>query len=280
MFMTIFILNIILVPLMIHYFFQIGMESFTKDTQCPDQELDSCKNYITIWMICSILNVLFNNGIIFCRFIYIRYANGLVTNGKKLLHILISCITGAFTFQWIGIQPLKYRFSNDNYPMNLLKGYICTKTKIPLIEDVDMSINFSIQPKLITISFCILLLFGNPYFTLSPHRMKRTCRIPKRKIHLLDLNMQNLYTASMILNFIIDQVLIGFIESNYKELGEDEVFRLWWGFHLLELLEIHLFANFLIVRNIQNIEEFHGYVGKTFSGQDKPRSMFIQPKRD
>ena len=92
--------------------------------------------------------------------------------------------------------------------------------------------------------------------------------------------MQNMYTASMILNFIIDQVLIGFIESNYKELGEDEVFRLWWGFHLLELLEIHFFANILIVRNIQNIEEFQGYVGKTFPGQDKPRSVFIQPKRE
>ena len=84
----------------------------------------------------------------------------------------------------------------------------------------------------------------------------------------------------MIINFIIDQLLNWFIESNYRELGEDDVFKLWWGFHLLELLEIHLFANIIIIRNIPSIDQFNGYVGRRFPGQDKPRSVLFQPKRD
>ena len=67
MFLTIFSLNIFFVPLMIHFFFEIGTKNLTTSSAQPDEVLDNCKNYITIWLSCAILNTFFNVGMLFCR---------------------------------------------------------------------------------------------------------------------------------------------------------------------------------------------------------------------
>ena len=217
---------------------------------------------------------------LFCRFIYVCNANGLITNGKKLFHILVCCVTGAFTLQWLGIQPLQYRLGVDNHPMNLVEEYICTETKITQFEDVHANINFSIKNKLILISSSVLFLMANLYFTLSSQRMKRRFKIPKRRINLLDMKNQTIYTASIIINVIINQILMGIIQLNYEELGEHNVFKIWWIFHLWEIMETHLFANIFIIYNMHQMNEFNGYIGRTFPGQEQPKASIVQPERD
>ena len=248
MFSAIFFLNIFLVPLMTYFFFEIGMENFSQDAKSSADTIEGCKNYLTIWLTCIILNAFFNIGMLFCRFVYVRYANGLIMNGKKLFHILVCCVTGAFLFQWLDIQPLQYHFFLKDYPMNLLKGYICTKTMIH--GDVHTNIDFSIKPKLIIISCSLLFLLANFYFTKSAHRRKRSHGIPKRRINLIDMKTQNMYAAVIIVNFIIDQTLIGIIQLNYETLGEQNVFKIWWIFHLWELIEVHVIANIVIIKQI------------------------------
>ena len=163
--------------------------------------------------------------------------------------------------------------------MNLLKGYICTQTKIHQFEDAHINISFSIKPKL-AISFSgLLLLIANMYFTKSAYKMAKKYEIPKRRVNLIDMKTQNIYVAVILVHFILDQMLNGIIQLHYKQLEEQDVFKIWWIFHLLEMLQVHGIANVFIVRSIHQMEEFNGFVGRTFPGQGKPRPQVIRPER-
>ena len=199
-------------------------------------------------------------------------------NGKKLLHILVCCATGAFSVQWLG-SHLQFLYTVENYPMNVLKGYICTQTKIHQFEDAHINISFSIKPKL-AISFTgLLLLIANMYFTKSAYKMAKKYKIPKRRVTLIDMKTQNIYVNVILINIILDQMLNGIIQLNYKQLEEQDVFKIWWIFHLLEMLQVHVIANVFIIRSIHQKEEFNGFVGRRFPGQGKPRPQVIQPER-
>ena len=93
------------------------------------------------------------------------------------------------------------------------------------------------------------------------------------------MKTQNKYAAVIIVNFIIDQTLMGIIQLNYETLGEQNVFKIWWIFHLWEIIEVHVIANVVIIKEIQQIEEYNGYVGKQFPGQEKPRTLPVEPDR-
>ena len=83
----------------------------------------------------------------------------------------------------------------------------------------------------------------------------------------------------MLINFIFDQIMNLFLQINYETLGEHNTFKIWWIFHLWEIIQVHVLANILIIYKIQQREEFNGFVAKLFPGQEKPRQMIIQPKR-
>ena len=188
MFLTIFFINSFLVPMMIHFYFEVAIEHFTQESPSQEYVLGDCKAFLTIWLCSFITNYILNNGMLFCRFIYARYANGLITTGKKLFHTLVCCGTGAFLFQWLGMQPFQYHFGKGNFPMNLWKGYICTKTTYTdslVFGDVYTNIDYLIKPKLIIISCSLLFLMANAYFTKSAYKMTRKHGIPKRKINLM-----------------------------------------------------------------------------------------------
>ena len=93
------------------------------------------------------------------------------------------------------------------------------------------------------------------------------------------MKTQNIYAAVILLNFIIDQTLMGIIQLNYETLGEQNVFKIWWIFHLWESIEVHVIANIVIIKQILQMEEYNGYVGKQFPGQEKPRPLTVEPER-
>ena len=95
----------------------------------------------------------------------------------------------------------------------------------------------------------------------------------------MDMKTQNIYAAVILLNFIIDQTLMGIIQLNYETLGEQNVFKIWWIFHLWEIIEVHVIANIVIIKHILQMEEYNGYVGKQFPGQEKPRPLTVEPER-
>ena len=109
--------------------------------------------------------------------------------------------------------------------------------------------------------------------------MAKKYEIPKRRVNLIDMKNQNIYVDVILINIILDQMLNGIIQLNYKQLEEQDVFKIWWIFHLLEMLQVHVIANVFIIRSIHQMEEFNGFVGRTFPGQGKPRPQVIQPER-
>ena len=278
MFMVPFCLNIFLSPLIVYFFFIIGITTFTEGSSA--RIADSCHYYLQVWTSWNTLNAFGNIGMMFCRGIYVRYATGLVTNGTKLFHILVCCVSGTFTLQWLGIQPLYYWLMVDNPMKTTLKGQICTRTQLTIFEDINKTINFSIKSKLLIITFSVLFLMVSLYFTKSSKRMNSKFKIPKRRINIVNMKMQNKYTAAIIINFIIDQVLMAVLEANYEDLGKQSTFVIFWVFHFWQILEIHVIANIFIIHQIHQIDEFNGYVGQHFPGQEQPQPLRLQPRRE
>ena len=57
-------------------------------------------------------------------------------------------------------------------------------------------------------------------------------------------------------------------------------FRIWWIFHFLEIVFLHIVLNIWIYRNAKrNIEEFNGYISTRYPGQEKPQQAIISPRR-
>ena len=187
-FMVLFCLNIFLSPLIVYFFFIIGITTFTEGSSA--RIADSCQYYMQVWTSWNIFNAFGNIGMMFCRFIYVRYATGLVKNGTKLFHILVCCVSGTFTLQWLGIQPLYYWLMVDNPMKTTLKGQICTRTQLTIFEDINKTINFSIKSKLLIITFSVLFLMVSLYFTKSSKRMNSKFKIPKRRINIFNMKMQ------------------------------------------------------------------------------------------
>ena len=60
------------------------------------------------------------------RFAYMRYANGLLKEGRKLLHWLTHILVGAFIVNFLLIWPVKYIWRGENY-QDSVKGKLCMK---------------------------------------------------------------------------------------------------------------------------------------------------------
>ena len=120
---------------------------------------------------------------------------------------------------------------------------------------------------------------ANAYFTSSAYKERQINGISKRRINLMEMKAQNIYAGVIIMNFIIDQTIIGIIQLNYDNLGAHNVFIIWWVFHLWEIIEVHVIANILIIKDAwKHFEEFNGFVAATFPGQEKPRPIIIEQK--
>ena len=81
-------------------------------------------------------------------------------------------------------------------------------------------------------------------------------------------------------NIIAEQLFNIPLEMFYAELGADGVFKLWWIYHLVMFLQCYILAPVLIIWNAhRKFPEFSGLEGKTFPGQEKPRTLPIVPRR-
>ena len=100
------------------------------------------------------------------------YAADLAAGGERLLNILVSVGILALCVPWIIIYPIIgdlnisiylwlylsiYKFKGnvhiDNYPLNTIKGKICSQTFIKEFEDRTNNIDYSVKPKSILLTF-------------------------------------------------------------------------------------------------------------------------------
>ena len=93
-----FIFNTVATSVYLHFFFKLGSVSLYMQEQ-PEQDDTAalCMHYIQSFSGLYTVGSLPSLGIIFCRFIYARYAHGLVADKGRLFHKLVLLVIIIFT---------------------------------------------------------------------------------------------------------------------------------------------------------------------------------------
>ena len=122
-------LRIILMSIMTISFFNMGYKSFERDNVLETHQID-CKMYLISWTSFSILSVYLHLGMIFCRFIYTRYAHGFMKLGTGLFHKLVCIVTTTFCLQHVLFRVAEALLADDDFTLNMIQGQICNKRNI------------------------------------------------------------------------------------------------------------------------------------------------------
>ena len=215
----------------------------------------------------------------FCRFIYVRYAKGLLSMGSNLFHGLVFLVSGTFFIHGLFMFPIRNLFLLEDVDLNTIQTRVCTETPIPWFNDVDQNRKFSLKPKLIILAFSTIFLIFTWFFYCSAQRQVKKYRIPNTRRNLMTMKHQTQYLTILIMICLSDQILFMVLQMFYDDLGVENVFLIWWIFHFLEIY-LHLYLYILIYLNAtRNFEEFNGYSSTRYPNQEKPHQAILEPRR-
>ena len=215
-----------------------------------------------------------NLGIIFCRFIYVRYAHGLVADMGRLFHKIVLLAISVFTLHMLLIWPIQTMLSENDYT-DMIKGKICNRKPFP--QDRESFISFHIKPKMMVCfltGFYCLTLF---YIHTSVQKKKARYSIPRRRWTLMNFEQHALYLCLLGSCALFDQLIINIIlQVFHSQFGVDVIFQIWWLWHLVMFLSINVLAPLPIICAAKlQYPEFNGLKARRFPGQEKPR---VEPK--
>ena len=122
------------------------------------------------------------------RYIYVRFASDLASSGDKLFKILVSVSILTFCLQWLIIYPVVGNIISvncsrininlwsgnlkvENYPLNSIKGKICTQTFINEFENQEENVDMILKPKF------ILYTTGNKKLQKIPTKYSLTSQV-------------------------------------------------------------------------------------------------------
>ena len=104
------------------------------------------------------------------------------------------------------------------------------------------------------------ILLGSANLACTRAALKIPNRFPIQiyRRHLLDIKSHTVLTCLLILFCTLDQILNIIIQIFYQQLGVDMVFKIWWTFHLIFLLNLMVVSNVWIYRDtLNNFKELH-----------------------
>ena len=231
--------------------------------------IKECKYYITYWLIFWIIPPFLNTGIILVRYVYVKYADLLLVEGRNLLNFLIVMVVTMFTLCFIIFYPLYNNLNNEDYPLNYLKGKICTHTKFDLKVDLEKAV----KSKLIVTAMAGIFLFYVICMYLNALRLSKRFKITKFNRNLLTFKEHTIFVVIIWAYIVFEQLILNnIIEHNYETLGERNVFRIWWTWHLVEKIVFFFVKNVYIIVNAgQNFSDYQGLVAKVYPGTEKPK---------
>ena len=270
-----FIFNTVASSVYLHFFFQLGLVSLVLPDRPNEEDTPNlCVHYIRSFIGLYTVGGLPSHGIIFCRFIYARYAHGLVADKGRLFHKIVVLVIIIFTMQ----NLLLWYLDTQNDYRDIIKGRICYQLEFPEKNNKD----FHVKPKLmisIGVSLYMVSLF---FFQHSANKQKRFYSIPKRRQNLITLNQHICYNHLIGICFLFDQLFINpFIQVFHTSLGVHTVIQIWWSWHLVMFCLIHVLAPLCIFYfPTQHYPEFRGLKGRKYPGQEKPRRQDLTPKRE
>ena len=273
-----FFLTTILSYVLAHFLIEIGKANLFESGLDKEAMFTSCQHYITSYLTVYTMSTVPNIGIIFCRFIFVRYAHGLLEDMGTLFRKIALLTIGIFTVHNLLVWPTQALFSKTNYG-NMLKKKICELSPLP---DFTENIVYSIKPKLLTCFTIFLYLLCVLFFVLSSKNQKKRYSIPKARQNVLDLNQHFLYLCLIGFFLTAEQLVINvYVQAFHSQLGVKTVFRIWWIWQLVMFIMIHLIAPILIiVTATKEYPEFSDLKAHRYPGHEKPRKMKIEPRRD
>ena len=116
----------------------------------------------------------------------------------------------------------------------------------------------------------ILNLIAIGHLHSAAHKVTRKHRVPKRKVNIITMRLQAKFSAVIIINLMLDQIMNGIFQIYYDELGEKTILKLWWFFRCSEMLQVDLLVTVLFIRSIVSIPEYTGLVGKVYQKHTVP----------
>ena len=249
------------------------------DNQNNEDRSTLCVENYYMWMALYTFGAIPNIGIIFCRFIYARYAHGLLKDKGKLFHKVVLLVISIFSLHWLLVCIIKPIVGLESHS-KISKGMICNELPLPGQPEAGF-IKFYIKPKLMLVFVASFYTAANVYIVNSSKKQTSRFKIPRQRRSPLTIIQQSTWVHLYAACTQIDQlVVIAGIQMFNSRLGENMSFEIWWYWNLLMFLTINILAPATIIYlAYKDFLEFRGLRGKSFPGQDKPRKMNVQPFR-
>ena len=214
--------------------------------------------------------------IIFARFILARYAHGLVAAGTELFKKIVIISVCTFCLHLILIWPVRYEINESNYD-DILVGKICAKYPIP--EFRLKNVEFSIKPKLLVTSLAAVFMSFSSYWRFSALNQRKKYAILPIRRNFLNIDEDLAFLTNIALHLIIDQWIKIPLEIFYKQLGSENLFWIWWFWHLYMLLACQVISPACVIwRSWNKFPQFRGLKAKPFPGREKQEKLKILPR--
>ena len=104
-------------------------------------------------------------------------------------------------------------------------------------------------------------------------RKARECKILSYRRNLLTMKQHSMLTLCLLFFLFADQMFMKTIEALPNMTRSEDIFNIYWFFHLIEKILVFPSKNLLILFSTKNFPEFYGYTGQRFPGQEKPRHI-------
>ena len=118
-----------------------------------------------------------------------------MVEGRNLLYFLLILCSFLFCLKWIIFWPILGNFYQEDFPVNIVKGKICTMTRIVFTEPERKEL--SIKPKILLITACLLFGFAVIAAYKSSLKNSKYYKIPQRRRNLLR-EVQNITIAKNV----------------------------------------------------------------------------------
>lgn len=273
-----FIIELLVGSVMNFYFFKVGYKNLYTPNPSSEIVSDDCQNYITYWLLFWSITGFTHAGTIFCRYIFIRYAQGLLVDGTKILKFVVVITVVLFSFLIFIVHSPTLR--EKDFLKHSMKLKLCSMENLDL-QDEEFHRRSSVQPKLLTCAVATIFGFYILWmFCFSYKHVKHFKILPYRR-NLYTLKSQSFILLTFLAYDNADQILNAFLETFSSSLGPYYIFCIWWTCHLVEKVVYSFVKNSWLIYSASNYyPEFSGYFAKSYPGKDGPRpfgNKFFQP---
>ena len=223
-------------------------------------------NYASYWVF-----LLF---ILFIRFIFTRYAHGLLHDQGSLFRKIVNSSIFCFLL-YIILNIYAHRMMRNSKQKRPIKMEICLQDLEELTSwDLD-----SLKIKMIIIFELSIFSVLSGWMWISSKKQTKKYTIPQYRQNILNFDQD--FTLYILISSLIifDQLLNAMLEFFSNNLGKSNIFKIWWFSHLSFFFLSHIISPYLIILSAyQQYPEFRGLRGKPFPGREPYRQPNFLPR--